>query len=470
MRVAIVAEGSYPFIRGGVASWIHMLISSKPDIQFEIISIMPNDFKAEYKYSLLENVQNVRVYQLGKVSELQSESQLSTQEMNSVSNWLSFKQTDEEALRILADYRRLGSVSTFLQSRPFWNIVQRTYQEEAQSSSFIDYFWMYRSMCESIVSLLQQDFPEVDLVHAVSTGYAGVVGAYIKEQQNIPFILTEHGIYTREREEEILRATWIPNVYKERWIQYFYHLSKQAYHSADQIITLFGRNSEYQKELGAPDDKLRIIPNGIDYDGLKHIKCEGVTNKLRIGAIVRLVPIKDIKTMLYAARMLADEGIDFELRIMGPMDEDWDYAQECLELKDRLMLQDYVIFTGQIHVKKHLPTLDLLWLTSISEGQPLAILEGLGAGIPFIATDVGSCFELLLAEDGFGQAGFIVPPVNPKVLADKSLWVYHNRDEARRFGENGRRRVEAKYQWRDVIKEYTTIYEMEVKRYRRHRI
>ncbi|UOY92219.1 GT4 family glycosyltransferase PelF [Ectobacillus sp. JY-23] len=465
MRIAIVTEGSYPFVRGGVASWVHMLVTSLSHIEFDIISIMPSNFQEQgYTYSLSANVRRVWLYRLGESVKEGGETRLLASEVETVSNWLSFDTAVPQALQILSDTNRVGNGQSFLQSTYFWDIVQQAYLAEEQSSSFIDYFWIYRAMCESLISLLQQEFPKVDLIHAVSTGYAGLIAAHIKETQGIPFILTEHGIYTRERQEEILRASWIPNVYKDRWIRYFSHLSAQAYESANQIITLFRRNSEHQKELGAPVKKLRIIPNGIDCERLSTIKKKYTGKKLCIGAIVRVVPIKDIKAMIYAARILLDEEIDFALSIMGPMDEDREYARECVELATRLEVLSHVTFLGQVQVVDHLPYLDVLLLTSISEGQPLAILEGLAAGIPFIATDVGSCAELLLEDDGFGPAGFIVPPVNPKAVAEKCIWVYHNREEARKLGANGKRRMQAKYEWSDVARQYITIYETEVQR------
>ncbi len=64
-----------------------------------------------------------------------------------------------------------------------------------------------------------------------------------------------------------------------------------------------------------------------------------------IGAVVRIVPIKDIKTMLYAFSRVSAEFPQVRLHIMGPTDEDEEYYNECLQLRQDLELTN-VTFTG----------------------------------------------------------------------------------------------------------------------------
>lgn len=48
----------------------------------------------------------------------------------------------------------------------------------------------------------------IKIIHSPSTGYAGFLGAMLKQVKNIPYIITEHGIYTKERKIDILNAKW----------------------------------------------------------------------------------------------------------------------------------------------------------------------------------------------------------------------------------------------------------------------
>lgn len=76
---------------------------------------------------------------------------------------------------------------------------------------------------------------------------------------------------------------------------------------------------------------------------------------------------------------------------------------------ENLQIED-VFFTGEVLVQDYLNQMDVLVLSSISEGQPLVLLEGMVCGKPFVATDVGNCKGILLGEqDDLGEAGIVVP-------------------------------------------------------------
>jgi len=103
--------------------------------------------------------------------------------------------------------------------------------------------------------------------------------------------------------------------------------------------------------------------------------------------------------------------------------------------------------------------MDLLMLTSISEGQPLAILEGMAAGKPFVATNVGSCRELLEGmSDGIGAAGFVSPVMHYEQLAQAAIALCKNEKLRLEMGKNAYERVKRYYRQDDVIKKYRELY------------
>ena len=148
-------------------------------------------------------------------------------------------------------------------SESFLNIIKEYAHEEYPFAGLADLFWTVRSMFLPLLYLIGQPIPQADLYHSISTGYAGVLGALGSIKYNKPYIVTEHGIYTREREEEILFSDWINPFFKSHWIAMFNMYAKFAYTSAHQVTSLFDRASIIQQDLGCPVEKCEVIGNGI---------------------------------------------------------------------------------------------------------------------------------------------------------------------------------------------------------------
>jgi len=205
-----------------------------------------------------------------------------------------------------------------------------------------------------------------------------------------------------------------------------------------------------------------VIHNGIpidQYAAIAHqVQLRPADAPVRIGAIVRIVPIKDIKTMLQAFALVIRRIPDAQFILLGPVDEDPDYYQECIQFIDFLQLSQ-VVFTGRVDVKDYLPSLDLLVLTSISEGQPLAILEGFASRLPVVTTNVGDCETLVLGEaDGFGPAGRVAPVMDSVSLADAIVELASDPSLRRRLGDSGFARVQQAYGQQALLDQYRTLY------------
>lgn len=147
-----------------------------------------------------------------------------------------------------------------------------------------------------------------------------------------------------------------------------------------------------------------------------------------------------------------------KLWIMGPWEEDMAYAQECFDLVKVLGVQD-VEFTGRVDIREYLGRMDMTILTSISEGQPLTILESYAAKKPVIATDVGNCRGLIYGEDDdFGAAGILTHIMNVKEIADAMIDLASNPAMRKRMGESGYRRLMSKYTIEHMKKTYEELY------------
>ena len=294
----------------------------------------------------------------------------------------------------------------FLKSETFLDLLIKICKEQYPYIAFADAFHTMRSMLLPVLYLMGSEVPEADVYHAICTGYGGLLaclGGYVYKKD---VLLTEHGIYTREREEEIIRAKWVVPSFKKQWIAFFYMLSDMIYQRAFRVTCLFTNAMRTQIQMGCAPGKCRVIENGIDYDRLSGIPLKEEDGWVDIGAVVRLAPIKDIKTMIYAFFELSAHVKNVRLHIMGGVDDE-EYAQECYELVKQLKLEN-IIFTGRVDIVKYMEKLDFTILTSISEGQPLSVLESFAARRPCVTTDVGCCRELLEGkeEDVYGKAGY----------------------------------------------------------------
>ena len=122
-----------------------------------------------------------------------------------------------------------------------------------------------------------------------------------------------------------------------------------------------------------------------------------------------------------------------------------------------------IIFTGSIDVTQYLGRMDCTILTSISEGQPLTLLEGFAAHLPAIATDVGNCRGLIYGEDDeFGEAGIITHVMNVTEIADAMVKLSTSPKLCEKMAEAGFERVNNKYTTELMKARYKNIYEVMV--------
>jgi glycosyltransferase involved in cell wall biosynthesis len=364
----------------------------------------------------------------------------------------------------------------FIYGKPSWEIVRRLYESRAPDVSFLDYFWTWRFTHLPIFRLLHAPVPEAAVYHTVSTGWAGLVAATQRVRRDRPMLLTEHGIYSRERRMEIDQAEWIyvqrqapmtlstgPGFFKELWARLFERLSRITYAHADRIVTIFEGNRQAQIRDGADPEKTLVVPNGIDMEPLAALpRVAARPGEFRIGFVGRVVPVKDVKTFIRAVKIVTGALPGARAVIAGPGDEDPEYLAECRTLAATLGVADRIEFTGRVDVKDIYPRLDVLVLTSISEGLPLVILEAAAAGIPVVSTDVGACRELLEgrlpADRALGASGLVTGLADPGATAQAILSLARDGGLREEMGRAARARVRAHYQEADLVRSYREIY------------
>lgn len=483
--VCLILEGTYPYVRGGVSTWVHDLLTGMPDIKFSILSIMPTQADTrEERYDLPSNVESVLNVHL---HDFRFKPRLFKKRTKNLFDYFEmFYQGIEDVskeklelfiLELLNKSEDLDMVYAF-SSRDFWNAVCALYERIDPTISFLDFFWNYRFTFLPLMKVLKSTIPPAPLYHTISTGYAGTMASLAKIKLNSNMMLTEHGIYTKERRIEIAQASWLYEpksdyikantelgFFKEWWIKYFGVMSKLTYTYADSITTLYEGNRQLQIADGADIEKTKIIPNGISLEKYIPIQKERMKPRKRrtVGFIGRIVPIKDVKTLIKACKVIVEKLPDVQIFLIGPQEEESQYYQECSILIKLMGLEEHVIFTGHVNAFNYYPTIDVLLLTSISEAQPLVILEAMACGIPCVATDVGSCSELLegASEDdrALGPSGIITEFYSPDQTAEATIRILTDDTLYKQMSRVGMERVRAYYNQSDVITAYRNLYE-----------
>ena len=461
MRVCLVLEGSYPYVYGGVSTWMHGCIRAMPEHEFVlwVIGAKAAD-RGKFVYELPANVAEVHEVFLDDALRLRGGAppvHFTPEECAALRELVRLGAPDWEVLFRLFHEKRAHPLAV-LQSREFMALFTKLCEEEYPYTAFADAFHTVRSMLLPVLWLMTGEVPEADCYHAICTGYGGLLACLGGSVRHRPVLLTEHGIYTREREEEIIRAEWVAPDFKARWTRFFYMLSEQIYRQADRVTSLFPRARSIQIGMGCEPGKCIVIPNGVDYEKFCAIPPKAEDGWVDIGAVVRLAPIKDIKTLLYAFLELSARCKNVRLHILGGVDDE-EYAQECYVLAEQLGLEN-VRFTGRVDVAAYLQKLDFTILTSISEGQPLSVLESLAARRPCVTTDVGCCRELLEGTPGdtLGAAGFCVPPMYRQGLADAMEKLCVSRPLRQRMGAIGQQRVAQSYRHEQMLARYRDLY------------
>ncbi len=513
--IMLFSEGTYPYVKGGVSSWILQLMKGLPDYSFGVCFIgatpLLDGQPMQISYEFPKNLKHLEVHYL--FNDMQEDTKKPKSIKGSEKGfeairelYKSFKSQKGEIPEILQNidfYLKDVTFNDFLHSERAWEFLTETYTKNCSDIPFVDYFWTLRNIHKPIWSLAKivKELPKTKIYHAPSTGYAGFLGALASYTNKRPFFLTEHGIYTRERKIDMLSADWIEfkkpsllqqpqeyNYIKKMWVSFFDKIGIFCYHRSNHILSLYSGAQQIQISLGAPKNRTKIIPNGVDVDGLMQtIQYRQDPPQPIITLIGRVVPIKDIKTFIRAIKIASQSIPNIQGWVVGAVDEDKEYLDECQQMALALDLKgglqrfegnksnlsfeeiqnspDKIKFFGHSNIKEILPKSALQTLTSISEGMPLVILEGFAAGVPCVATDVGSCRDLI--EGGINQedkqlgvAGAVTNIANPDALATEYIkFLDFENGEWKKAQEVGLKRVEKYYKQEMFLQEYRKLYD-----------
>jgi glycosyltransferase involved in cell wall biosynthesis len=488
--ILIIAEGTYPFVRGGVASWISEIIQALSHLTFGVIFLgtKPEDYK-DYAYPLHNNVVHFQMVYLFEYSKRTVQHKNVSTNASACLNAFHQNLHDSHDTAIglktpLCNLNPLMQPETgfdlfqFRHSEASWQYIVEKYQELSSEPIFLNHFWNIRNMHEPLwnIQAALKDIPAAGVIHPVSTGYAGLLAVMIKQQQKRPIILSEHGIYTRERNIELLQMNTLNDSNKtlvtdkkmvsyqiSLWMRFFASLARMTYHETHYIISLYDGAQRQQHIGGADPSKTLIIVNGVNIDAFKPLRRTLETGLEKVVCFVgRFVRIKDIKTFIRAIHLAHQQDADVRalIKMVGKPDEN--YLEECQQHINYLGLNGVISFLDDGGMADVLMKSRLLILSSISEGMPLVMLEALAAGVPVISTDVGACKGIIEGvgdEDiALGKAGAVVTITDARLLATEMLALLQDNEKWLKAQQAGIIRTERYYSQAHMLNNYQSLY------------
>ena len=307
-----------------------------------------------------------------------------------------------------------------------------------------------------------------DILHAHATYPQGYVSSKLGKGRRFPFILTPHGadIHMVPEVGYGLRL----DAEKDRKI-------RKAVGGADMLTAISASVEDSLLSAGADPDRICHIPNGVDLDRF-------AKGKLSKGEVCTKLGLpSDAKIILTIGRYEPRKGQEVLIKAMPRVLEKIEHARlviigkktEALNgLIASLGLQDEVCLAGtfpppNVVLNDGLDGNEPDWLVECcrqssvyvsasidegAEGLSLALLEGMAAGLPVVATRISGNKDVVAD----GRNGFVVTPGNADELAAALIRILENEDSRTEMGANSRKCVES-YAWIEVAKQYLYCYE-----------
>jgi glycosyltransferase involved in cell wall biosynthesis len=307
--------------------------------------------------------------------------------------------------------------------------------------------------CRTLARYLQvlaTDVPKCRLIHSSIADVTGFLAIIAKLRDRIPYILTEHGVYYRERLLDLAGRT--SKGQTAFWANFEKAIAKLNYHYADFIAPVSRFNAQWESELGADRKKIEVIYNGVDTERFRPMPTERISNAPTVSAVTRIDPLKGILDLITAMRTILDSVPNAKCLVFGSP-SDSDYARYCLEARDRLGLSDSVFFMGfTTETPRAFNSCDVVTLPSISEGFPFSLIEGMACEKATVATDVGGVGEAL------SDTGILVPPRNPTLLGEAIARLLTDDQHSKKLGFAARNRILTEYTVSRFTDRYKEIY------------
>jgi glycosyltransferase involved in cell wall biosynthesis len=293
--------------------------------------------------------------------------------------------------------------------------------------------------------------PNFDLVHMHSPLVPTI-------HTTLPTVLTEHGTVTGgiDNSESIDMHTKVIKFFSREFIS----LDVKAIKNSDIITVVSSSCAKELREIYKIGRRTHIVNNGTD----TNFFVPKERNNMKEPYILytgRLDSRKGLVDLIESAKCVCQEHSDikFILTGKGPNKKYLEQRINELGLKKNFYFAGFV---ARPKLLEYYQNATVYVLPSYYEGLPTTLLEAMSCGIPSIATDVEGSSEVITD----GETGLLVPPRNPKRLADAILRLLEEEELRKRIGINARRHVVDNYDWEIITDKIEKAYKMVLLKHR----
>jgi len=493
VKIALVSEGTYPYSMGGVSVWCEQLIKGMPDYRWDVVALTVDGseqsvFPAPTNLGKVHSIplwgarppgrrlrrgprhrpgasftESYEVFLRALVTPLETtlpttppppltglKTPFSGQGAVSRSMFLL-------ALRGMFEYAADGGdLSTALLSNHALTMMLDAWRDlrvdevgpAPTVADAVEAAWLVEHMLRP----LSATPVEADIVHSSMNGLATLVGMTAKWKHGTPLVMSEHGIYLRERYIAHLHDDASHPV-RVLALSFFRQLAGAAYLITDVLAPHSMYNRRWQLHNGADPERMWTMYNGVEPEEFPAATTEPEVPT--ISYMGRVDPLKDLHTLIRAFALVRAEIPEARLRIFGGTPAvNRIYHESCERLIEELGLTGIAVLEGRVgNAVDAYHAGSIVALTSISEGFPYTVVEAMACGRPTVCTNVGGVAEAV------GDTGFVVPPRDYAAVAEACVKLLRDDDLRKRLGALARARVLEHFTLRRSLEMYRNVYE-----------
>ena len=304
-----------------------------------------------------------------------------------------------------------------------------------------------------------------DLIHGNHLGYLAPISSFAairKKIKSIPMVFTVHGLYhdpfiVKDVQDPFSKPInyRIAKSFILNPADWFTHL---PLYTADKVTALTEWEKDEIKKLGIPEEKITVIPNGINIDKFSKVKSgKNFREKYNIEGPM----------ILFIGQPIRRKGLEYLIGAMPEIIKEFENVKcffvgyrknnKLEELCDKLNIKSNVIFLGFLSEQKKVEALtaaDIFVFPTLYEGFGTVVVEAMAAGCPVVTTNVAGNSEIVKNN----RNGILVKPKSSEEISKAVIKLLKNNGTRKKMGS--RNRIEAKkYGWKNVAKKFEAVFE-----------